>query len=314
MKLKPAGYIERKHRLRKGVKPFVFNIPDLVIEHDEAISIATKAFKKWTPNNKIQSQKIYDTSLKEYPDEFDIETAWDDVSHLSSGNFFVWGHDHEFGFGIKRKGYMGERHIEITSEAIALGFLPKSLNGKQLLNIGTNTGGDLFVLAGMGATCIALEENVHCANVVKFLSKSLGLKTEVQAVSAYFDREDWLRSFDYIYCSGVLYHVTDPVLLLRILFCYLKIGGELFIETKAETGRKGVCTYSGSVEKGGSWFAPDELTAGRWFIDAGFKNEDISIFVRSNGRLLVHAVKTSLSGLIEPQGFSRPGSWLENKN
>ena len=166
----------------------------------------------------------------------------------------------------------------------------------------------------MGATCTALEENVQCANVVKFLSKSLGLKTEVQAVSAYSDREDWLRSFDYIYCSGVLYHVTDPVLLLRILFCYLKIGGELFIETKAESGRKGVCTYSGSVEKGGNWFAPDELTAGRWFIDAGFKNEDISIFVRSNGRLLVHAVKTSLSGLIEPQGFSRPGSWLENKN
>ena len=95
---------------------------------------------------------------------------------------------------------------------------------------------------------------------------------------------------------------------------YLKIGGELFIETKAESGRKGVCTYSGSAEKGGSWFAPDELTAGKWFIDAGFKNEDISIFVRSNGRLLAHAVKTSLSGHIEPQGFSRPGSWLENRN
>ena len=75
VKLKPAGYIERKHRLRKGVKPFVFNIPDLVIEHDEAISIATKAFKKWTPNNKIQSQKIYDTSLQEYPDKFDTGTA-----------------------------------------------------------------------------------------------------------------------------------------------------------------------------------------------------------------------------------------------
>ena len=46
MKLKPAGYIERKHRLRNGLKPFVLNIPDLVIEHDKAISIATKAFKK----------------------------------------------------------------------------------------------------------------------------------------------------------------------------------------------------------------------------------------------------------------------------
>lgn len=71
------------------------------------------------------------------------------------------GHDHEFGFGIKRKGYIGERHIEITSEAIALGFLPKSLDGKQLLNIGSNTGGDLFVLAGMGATCKALEGKMH---------------------------------------------------------------------------------------------------------------------------------------------------------
>ena len=144
---------------------------------------------------------------------------------------------------------MGERHMELSSEAIAIGFLPKSLNGKQLLNIVTNTGGDIFVLAGMGATYTVLEENDHCANVFKFLSKSRGFKTEVQAVSAYFDREDWLRSFDYIYCSGVLYHVTDPVLLLRILFCYLKIGGKLFIEKRQNLEEREYALILGQQKK-----------------------------------------------------------------
>ena len=101
---------------------------------------------------------------------------------------------------------------------------------------------------------------------------------------------------------------------MRILFCYLKVGGELFIETKSLEGNKALCGYSGISEKGWNWYAPDESTLGRWFVDAGFKSKDVSIFRRSNGRLLGHAVKREMSKLPEPAGFSRPGSWLESEN
>lgn len=314
LNVKPAGYVPRKSRLKTTFKPFQFNQPNLLMEHDKAIKIAQQAFEKWRPKNKKDAQRIFDATLKNYPDDFDVISFWDTVSHLSSKDFFVWGHDHDFGFGLERKGFMNKRHIEIISEAIALGFLPQKLDNKRLLNIGMNTGGDLLVLAGMGAHCIGVEENTQYAGAARLLTNSLEVEADILSMSAYCDKEEWARSFDHVFCSGVLYHVTDPVLLLRILFCYLKLGGELFIETKAEAGRKGVCTYSGSVEKGANWYAPDELTVGRWFIDAGFENKDISIYRRSNGRLLVHATKNSLTGLLESQGFSRPGSWLENEN
>ena len=142
----------------------------------------------------------------------------------------------------------------------------------------------------------------------------LKIKAAVIPKSVYEDQKEWRSSFDYIYCSGVIYHVTDPLLFLRILFCYLKIGGEILLETKAIPGNNALCGYSGISEKGWNWYAPDELTLGRWFLDAGFQAKEVSIFRRSNGRLLGHAVKTKTANMIETAGFSRPGSWLEKES
>ena len=171
-----------------------------------------------------------------------------------------------------------------------------------------------MILAGLEGECTALEEHPVAASAAGFLTEKLGVNTTVFSKSLYDENIQWKNSFDYIYCSGVLYHVTDPLLSLRILFCYLKVGGELFIETKSLQGNKALCGYSGISEKGWNWYAPDEATLGRWFVDAGFKSKDVTIFRRSNGRLLGHAVKREISKLPETAGFSRPGSWLESEN
>ena len=312
--MRQAGYVERKHKLKDNAKEVVFKNPTMIMEHSLAISIVKNAFEKWKPKTKKHAEKVFSQLEKKCPNDFDPDVVWDSVSHLSSRDYFVWGHDHDFGFGLKRSGFMSTRHIEIPSEAMALGFLPVSLQNKKVMNIGTHTGGDLLVLAGLGADCIAIEEDPRTAEAAKTLIKGLKVNAKILTNSAFEDNQVWQRTLDYVYCSGVLYHVTDPVLLLRILFSYLKIGGELLIETKAMPGNNGLCSYSGVVEKGSNWYAPDELTIGRWFIDAGFQSEDVTIYRRSNGRLLVHAVKKSIASLVEPQGFSRPGSWLEKEN
>jgi hypothetical protein len=133
----------------------------------------------------------------------------------------------------------------------------------------------------------------------------------VVQTSLYADSREWAGKFDFAYCSGVVYHVTDPLLLLRILFAYLKPGGDVFIETKAATGEGSICSYSGTLEKGWNWYAPNETALGRWLVDAGFDAQTVRVFRRGNGRLLACGRKTTARALRETAGFSRPGSWLE---
>ncbi len=116
-----------------------------------------------------------------------------------------------------------------------------------------------------------------------------------------------------VYCSGVIYHVTDPLLLLRICFACLKPGGTLVIETKAESGAGADCAYAGTIEKGWNWYSPTRATLGRWLVDAGFEADDVRLHWRPIGRLLAAAVKTRPAALPDPAGFFRPESWLVRK-
>ena len=315
-----SGFTKRKNRKRNIEASNNFSTPRFCIEENEAISIVQHAIKKYEPKTKQNAESIFQKLTKLFPDEYSSdptneESWWDSASNLASKDFFVWGHDHDFGFGINRKGSMSTRHIEITSESLSLGFLPTSLSNKKVLNIGPWTGGELLVLSGLGALeIISLEEHTTAANATRTLMEELGILSTVLNLSLFKEKTEWRQYFDYIYCSGVLYHVTDPLLFLRIIFCYLKPEGEILIETKSIPGNNALCGYSGVQEKGWNWYAPDELTLGRWFVDAGFKPRDITIYRRSNGRLLGHAVKKSAAKMIETQGFSRPGSWLIDKH
>ena len=206
---------------------------------------------------------------------------------------------------------MDKRHIEIAAEALHLGMLPANLKGMQVLDVGCWSGGDLLVLAGLGGQVTAIEEHPIAARAARRLVELSGIQVPVVESSLYADRQDWAQIFDYAYCSGVIYHVTDPMLLLRILFAYLKPGGGVFLETKATAGEGSMCSYSGTVEKGWNWYAPNETVLGRWLVDAGFDAGTVRVCRRASGRLLASGCKTESRVLRETAGFSRPGSWLE---
>ncbi|MEZ0370547.1 MAG: methyltransferase domain-containing protein, partial [Candidatus Sericytochromatia bacterium] len=183
--------------------------------------------------------------------------------------------------------------------------------GCKVLDVGCWTGGDALILAGLGANVLALEEHPVSARAAAELCARVGAAVEVRQTSLYHDRQDWKQSFDFIYCAGVVYHVTDPLLLLRILFAYLKPGGSVLIETKSAQGEGSICTYSGLAERGWNFYAPNEPALARWLLDTGY--EQIRLIRRGNGRLLAAGVKTAPRPLPEPAGFSRPGSWLEQE-
>lgn len=292
-------------------RPFHVSAPEEVIPLTTAMALVEQALAKWQPRSEAESRQIFTTLAAAHPDHHAPENFWLSASSKAFRDFFVWGHNHDFGHGFTRAGAMGDRHKEITSELISLGMMPSDLSGKRVLDIGCWSGGDLLILAGLGARVEAIEEHPLAAATARHLSQLLGCDAPIHSSSAYNDRPEWKQSFDIVYCCGVIYHVTDPLLLLRICFAYLKPGGRLVIETKMQTGEGSSCSYSGVVERGWNWYAPTFEAMGRWMVDAGFAEEQVRVHRRSIGRLLASGVKTEAAVLPETAGFSRPGSWLE---
>jgi len=305
--------VPRNDRVRDASLPATFPAPQPAMSAEAAAARVAEALARWHAPTADEARRRADLMQREFPDQAAPDAFWDTESSGAFRDFFVWGHDHDFGHGCRRSGAMGARHVEITTEAMRLGMLPANLAGKQVLDVGCWSGGDLLVLAGLGGKLTAIEEHPVAAAAARRLAGLVGLEAPVLESSLYADDASWKHRFDYAYCSGVIYHVTDPMLLLRILFAYLKPGGEVFIETKSATGEGALCSYSGTLEKGWNWYAPNETALGRWMVDAGFDAHGVRVFRRANGRLIAAGRKSAQRALRETAGFSRPGSWLERE-
>lgn len=257
-------------RIRDENDTQTFPEPDPVMSRVAADGIVAAALDAWKATTQDEAGRVALALEKEFPDQARPDDFWHSESSGAFRDFFVWGHNHDFGCGVTRTGAMGPRHREITAEALHLGMLPADLKGKQILDVGCWSGGDLLVLAGLGGQVTAMEEHPVAARATRRLLDLLGLDAPVVEASLYADRQEWAGRFDYAHCSGVIYHVTDPLLLLRILFAYLKPGGEVFLETKATTGDGSVCGYSGTLEKGWTGMRPTKrpLVAGWWMPDS----------------------------------------------
>lgn len=268
------------------------------------------ALASWHAASPEEARRRRRIMEQEFPNGASARRYWHDAVGQSFTGFFTWGHDHDFGFGTIRHGAMSTRHVEIISESLAFGLLPVDLAGAEVLDVGCWTGGDVLALAGLGANVTAIEEHPVSAPAAERLCRLVGAEATVLHQSLYDDRPELAGRFDVVYCSGVIYHVTDPLLALRICFAYLKPGGTLVIETKAESGAGAECAYAGTMEKGWNWYSPTRAALGRWLVDAGFAPGDVRLHWRPIGRLLAAAVKTAPAALPDPAGFSRPDSWL----
>ena len=197
---------------------------------------------------------------------------------------FHWGHDHDFG-DFKLEGRMGDRHINLLANFIDL--FPVSLEDfrdKYVFDIGCWTGGTTLLLAALAKTVYAIEEVKKYAEIVSFLLRSFDIndRVSVQALSIYdCNSGEFYDRFNIVYFPGVIYHLSDPLLALRILFNSLKVGGFILVESAGINREEPFCRFDGSLiyhsgtkerlNRGGwNWFMPSPSALYRMMKEAGF--------------------------------------------
>ena len=134
-----------------------------------------------------------------------------------------------------------------------------------------------------------MEEVKKYADTVTFLAKSFDASNRIKVISESIyqcNTEQFHDTCDIIYFPGVLYHLSDPVLALRILFNSLKLGGTILIESAGINIEEPYCKFDGSkihysgskgeMNRGGwNWFLPSPLALERMMIEAGFKETHV---------------------------------------
>lgn len=198
---------------------------------------------------------------------------------------FHWGHTHDFG-DFKLEGRMGNRHIHVLANFIALFPIAlEDIKEKHVFDIGCWTGGTTLLLAALANKVYAIEEVNKYAETVSFLAKSFDIsdRVSVKSQSIYdCNSEKFYDQFDIVYFPGVIYHLSDPILALRILFNSLKIGGFILVESAGINREGPFCRFDGSLihssgtkeklnRKGWNWFIPSPSALYRMMNEAGFE-------------------------------------------
>jgi hypothetical protein len=99
--------------------------------------------------------------------------------------------------------------------------------------------------------------------------------------------------FDFVLFAGVIYHVTDPILALRITFNALVDGGLCLVETASYPSSRRVVGYEGpgrvrggtaraSDRRGWDWLVPSSGALQQMMEDVGFT--DVAVRGTPDGR------------------------------
>jgi SAM-dependent methyltransferase len=216
--------------------------------------------------------------------------------------WFGWGHDHDFG-SFQVSGRMGTRHVWLLSRFLDQFDVPlDAIRGKRALDVGCWTGGLSLILAQLGAEVVAIDPIARHLEVLEFLKESFAAHAlTCRPVSVYdLDPTELGGTFDAVFCTGILYHHTDPVVALRRLYHVMRPGAWLCVESMSTDDPGPMCEYRGPLPKGGSprewnWFIPAPRALQRMLQDAGFDEIHVGNGVR----------ELAVTDALDPMGADR---------
>jgi 2-polyprenyl-3-methyl-5-hydroxy-6-metoxy-1,4-benzoquinol methylase len=104
-------------------------------------------------------------------------------------------------------------------------YFPRYVAGGRALEVGSGAGVYLCCLKMHGWDVVGVELSAEAAATAQ---QAYGVEVKVGALAPAMFAP---ASFDYIYLSDVIEHLPDPVAAARMLACWLKSGGTMFIQT-----------------------------------------------------------------------------------
>ena len=122
-----------------------------------------------------------------------------------------------------------------------------------------------------------------------FVRESFGVENlEVQHVSLYdLTDSQWQDRFDIVLFAGVLYHVTDPIVALRMVFNCLRDGGKCLVETTGHRSSRPLISFE---RRRWNWFDLSPSALSQMMVDVGFPDPRVGS-VTSDDRLYAVATR-----------------------
>jgi 2-polyprenyl-3-methyl-5-hydroxy-6-metoxy-1,4-benzoquinol methylase len=241
-----------------------------------------------------QVRNLVDVSPAEFREKMEAFLALDDAAmegyaspELQRGKSvrFTWPYDHDFGDFQVGPGTGHHRPSRVLAAFMnRFDALPERLDGLRVLDIGCYSGGTSLLMAAMGASVVAVEEVTKYVDCLLYLRDAFGVeKLEPRNLSLYdLTADEFQDAFDIVLFSGVLYHLSDPVLGMRISFDAVRPGGRCLLETAVTRSDARILEYAGKNEAGrgdaANWFYPSPLVVSEMMDEVGFS--DIRTFVQ----------------------------------
>lgn len=149
------------------------------------------------------------------------------------------------------------------------------LTGRTVLDVGAGNGYYSFRMLGAGAELV-VGMDPHLPYVGQFAVIKKYLADSAAHVLP-IGLDQWPATdaaFDTVFSMGVLYHRRSPVDHLLQLFCCLREGGELVLETIVVDGQEGYSLIPKDryARMANVWFVPSVATTERWLLRCGFTN------------------------------------------
>jgi 2-polyprenyl-3-methyl-5-hydroxy-6-metoxy-1,4-benzoquinol methylase len=200
---------------------------------------------------------------------------------------FIWPYDHDFGDFKVGPGKQRYRPVQLISSFMdEFGVPSTDLTGKTVLDIGCYLGGTSLLLAAMGAEVVAVEEVKKYVDCLSYLRDAFGVENlHPRNLSLYALTDDEFQdAFDIVLFSGVLYHLSDPVLGMRLTFNAVRPGGVVLLETAAARSEDRILEYAGKNQAkrkfGANWFVPSPLVVTEMMDEVGYT--DIRTAIQRN--------------------------------
>ena len=159
-------------------------------------------------------------------------------------------------------------------------FLPhiEDLQDKNILDIGCSNGYFMFkMLEHRPRNVLGLDPTLKFFHTFHFLNSLLPKNNLYFGLGGFQDLKYFGAVFDAIFCMGILYHHSDPVSLLKLVFSNLKKGGHLYLESMTIPGDDPIALFPGKKYNNakGFWYIPTLSCLENWLKKANIQKYEI---------------------------------------